>query len=260
MLSTSFSIYHLEFVLLIFVRIAGMMSVAPIYGTRGVPRRVRLGFALCIAILVAESIPYEPLNYTTLMGYSVLVIKEAVVGLTIGLVSSLCYGVTNLSGMFIDREIGLTMVTSFDPTANSNATISAELYNYSVLLIMLCTNMHYFIIRAVCDSFQVVPVGQSIWNGDALYVVFLSFIKQYFIIGFRIALPIFISITLCNVVLGVLAKTAPQMNMFSVGIELKLMLGLTVMIVTIYFLPGITEFVYNMTKDMVYDVIRTMYG
>lgn len=259
MLSTSFSIYHLEFYLLIFARIAGVVSVAPIYGTKGVPRKVRIGLGLCIALIVASVTEYTPLNYTTLFGFALILIKELVVGLSIGLTSTLCMTIINLSGMFIDREIGLTMVTAFDPTTNASTTISADFYNYLVLVIMLCSNMHYFIISAVCDSFRVIPVGGAIFDGDAAYEVVLTFIQQYFIIAFRIALPIFITIMLCNIILGILAKTAPQMNMFAVGIELKLLLGLLVMVAMIMFLPNITEYIYNITTDVVRSLIRTMY-
>lgn len=259
MLSTNFSIYNLEYYLLIFIRIAGLVSVAPIYGTRGVPRRVRLGLAICISVLVATVTDYQPLNYTTIIGFTVLALKELIMGLSIGLAANLCLTIINLSGMFIDREIGLTMVTEFDPTTNANITISAEFYNYAVLLIMLCTNMHHFIIQAICDSFQVVPVGGAIWDGDSLLAIATAFMQQYFLIGFRISLPIFISITLLNVVLGVLAKTAPQMNMFSIGIELKLGLGLIIMIATIYLLPNITDFVQGLTEDIVTTLIKTMY-
>ena len=137
MLSTSFSIYHLEYYLLIFARVAGVVSVAPIYGTRGVPRRVRVGLGLCIAIIVASVVEYQPLNYTTIIGFTALLIKELVLGLSVGLASTLCMTIINLSGMFIDREIGLTMVTAFDPTTNASTTISADFYNYMVLVIML---------------------------------------------------------------------------------------------------------------------------
>lgn len=259
MLSTSFSIYHLEFYLLIFVRIAGVVSVAPFYGLRGVPRKIRTGLGICIALLVASAMEYEPLAYTTLIGFSFLLIKELVVGLSIGFAANLCLSIVNLSGMFIDREIGLTMVTAFDPTTNSNATVSADFYNYMIIMIMLCSNMHYFIISAICDSFQVIPVGGALYNGEAAYTIIMTFMTEYFIVAFRIALPIFISITLCNVVLGILAKIAPQMNMFSVGIEIKLLLGLLVMVATIFFLPNITEYIYNLMENIVLNLMRTMY-
>ncbi|MBQ8147666.1 MAG: flagellar biosynthetic protein FliR [Lachnospiraceae bacterium] len=259
MLSTSFSIYHLEFFLLVFARIAGVVSTAPIYGTRGVPIRVRVGFGLCIGLIVATTIGYTPLEYTTILQFTFLLIKELIVGLSVGLASTLCMSVLNLAGMFIDREIGLTMVTAFDPMTNASTTISADLYNYMVLIIMLCSNMHHFIITAICDSFQVIPVGGAIFDGDAVYAILLAFIQEYFVVAFRIALPIFISITLCNVVLGVLAKTAPQMNMFSVGIELKLILGLLVMVATIMVLPNIADFLQQLTEDIVLSLLKTMY-
>lgn len=259
MLSTSFSIYHLEYYLLIFARVAGVVSVAPIYGTRGVPRRVRVGLGLCIAIIVASVVEYQPLNYTTIIGFTALLVKELVLGLSVGLASTLCMTIINLSGMFIDREIGLTMVTAFDPTTNASTTISADFYNYMVLVIMLCSNMHYFVISAICDSFQVIPVGGAIYNGDAMYDIILTFMQEYFVIAFRIALPIFISIVLCNVILGVLAKIAPQMNMFSIGIELKLLLGLMVMVATVIFLPNITDRIYEVTKDIVINLLNTMH-
>ena len=259
MLSTSFSIYHLEYYLLIFARVAGVVSVAPINGTRGVPRRVRVGLGLCIAIIVASVVEYQPLNYTTIIGFTALLIKELVLGLSVGLASTLCMTIINLSGMFIDREIGLTMVTAFDPTTNASTTISADFYNYMVLVIMLCSNMHYFVISAICDSFQVIPVGGSVYNGDAMYQVIMTFMQEYFVIAFRIALPIFISIVLCNVILGVLAKIAPQMNMFSIGIELKLLLGLMVMVSMVIFLPNITDYIYGVTKDIVVNLLNTMH-
>ena len=258
MLSTNFSIYHLEYYLLIFARIAGVVSLAPIYGTKGVPRKVRIGFGLCVALIVASVTEYTPLNYTTLFGFTLLLLKELVMGLSIGLASSLCMTIINLSGMFIDREIGLTMVTEFDPTMNATSTISADFYNYFVLVVMLCSNMHYFIISAVCDSFRVVPVGGAVFRGDAAYEVALTFIQQYFVIAFRIALPIFITIMLCNIILGILAKTAPQMNMFAVGIQMKVLVGFCVLFVTTAMLPDAAGFIYEQMKRMVVSFVRVM--
>lgn len=259
MLSTNFSIYHLEYYLLIFARIAGVVSLAPIYGTKGVPRKVRIGFGLCVALIVASVTEYTPLDYTTLFGFTLLLLKELVMGLSIGLASSLCMTIINLSGMFIDREIGLTMVTEFDPTMNATSTISADFYNYFVLVVMLCSNMHYFIISAVCDSFRVVPVGGAVFRGDAAYEVALTFIQQYFVIAFRIALPIFITIMLCNIILGILAKTAPQMNMFAVGMQMKILVGFGVLFLTISLLPGIASFIFTEMKKMMVLFIEGMY-
>ncbi len=259
MLSTSFSIYHLEFYLLIVVRIIGVVAVAPFYGMRGVPARIRVGLGLCIALVVATSMEYTPLEYTTIIGYSLLIVKELLLGLSVGFAANLCLTIINLSGMFIDREIGFSMVTAFDATTNATTTVSADFYNYAVMLTMLCSNMHHFILSAICDTFQVIPVGGVVFDTASIYDLLMVLMQEYFVIAFRIALPIFISITLCNVVLGIMAKTAPQMNMFSVGIELKLILGLLIMVLMISYLPNVADLIQRITEKLVVDLLQTMY-
>ena len=125
-----------------------------------------------------------------------------------------------------------------------------------VMLIMLCSNMHYFILSALSDSFQLIPLGKVTIDTGTLYDTMIQYIADYFIISVRIALPVMISIMLLNVVLGVLAKTAPQMNMFVIGIQLKIFVGFAVLLVTIGFLPNITEFIYKEMQTVVTGVLK----
>lgn len=259
MLSTSFSVYHLEYYLMIVARIAGTLSLAPIFGHKGVPVRVRLFLSLGVAMIVVSVRPYTPLDYTTIMGFTAILIKELVVGLTIGFLANITMNIIAMAGEFIDREIGFTMVSNFDISANTNITITAELYNYSILLILLASNLHYFFISAVVDSFSVIPIGGAIFNSEAMYSVVLEYITQYFVIALRISLPMFVSILLLNVILGILAKVAPQMNMFVIGMQLKVLAGLFVVLVTIGFLPNIADFLFTEAKDVIYEAIRSMY-
>lgn len=251
MFETQFSIYHLEFILLIFIRIASMVYQVPILGASGVPHRVKIGFSLALAVFLATIIPYDPLPYTTILGYTGLVIKEAVVGLLIGFFMNICMTILAYAGQLIDQEIGFTMVSMFDQFNKTQTTITANLYNILVLLIVVVSDLYYFIIDAMVDSFKYVPVGTNVYKLDAIYEIFLRFMKNFFVIGFQIALPIFASALLLNVILGILAKSAPQMNMFVVGIQLKVFLGFFVLLVTIGFLPNITEFIFNEMKTLV---------
>ena len=143
------------------------------------------------------------------------------------------------------------MVSMFDQFNKTQTTITANLYNILVLLIVVVSDLYYFIIDAMVDSFKYVPVGTNVYKLDAIYEIFLRFMKNFFVIGFQIALPIFASALLLNVILGILAKSAPQMNMFVVGIQLKVFLGFFVLLVTIGFLPNITEFIFNEMKTLV---------
>ncbi len=259
MVSTSFSVYHLEYYMMIFARIAGTLSLAPIFGHKSVPVRVRLFLALAITMVVVSVRPYTPLDYTTILGFTAILVKELVVGLTIGFLASATMNIIAMAGEFIDREIGFSMVSNFDPTVNNSITITAELYNYTILLILLCSNLHYFFITAVVDSFNVIPIGKAIFDSDAMYSIALEYITQYFIIALRISLPMFVSILLLNVILGILAKVAPQMNMFVIGMQLKVLAGLFVVLATIGFLPNITDLLFTEVKDVIYQAIRSMY-
>ena len=148
------------------------------------------------------------------------------------------------------------MVTAFDPSQNSQVTISAELYNYTILLIIMVSNLYYFLFKAIVQSFFSVPLGNINLRPDILYENSIRYISEYFIIAFRIAMPMFIGIMLVNVILGVLAKSSPQMNMFAVGMQIKTLAGLFILSVTIVFIPNITIFLIEKMQNMLYETMK----
>ena len=103
-----------------------------------------------------------------------------------------------------------------------------------------------------------IPVSGVVFHADSLLQSMTEFMSDYILIGFRIVLPIFCVILLLNAILGVLAKVSPQMNMFAVGIQLKVLAGLTAMFLTTGMLPGAADFVYQEMKKMVVSFIGGM--
>lgn len=259
MIEQSFSIYHLEYYLAILVRVMGAMALAPIFGNLTVTRRVRLFLGVAVSFSIFSIYPYVPLGYTTFWGYTVILLKELVVGLSLGFTSNITLTIVGMAGQFIDREIGFSMVSNFDQMFNTESTITADFYTMLVMVLMLCTNMHYFIISALADSFSLVPLGHVEMDSGVLYDSAIAFITAYFVIALRISIPVLIVIMILNVILGVLAKTAPQMNMFSVGIQLKIFAGFAVLFVTIIFLPRITEFIYEQMQMVVTGILKAFY-
>lgn len=258
MIEQSFSIYHFEYFLAILVRVMGVMAFAPIFGSNQlVTRRPRLFIGIAFSIAVFYVHPYIPLGYTTFLEYTILLLKEFVVGITLGFMANVSLSIVGMAGQFIDREMGFSMVSNFDQTFNTDTTITAELYSMLVMLVMLCSNMHYFILEALSDSFDLIPLGMVQFDTGKMFDAMISYITNYFVIALRISLPIFVVIMLLNTVLGVLAKTAPQMNMFVVGVQLKIFCGFAALIIITQFLPGITEFVYKQMQDIVYEMMDT---
>lgn len=237
----------LEAFLLVVVRTGCFFAVAPIFGNKAVNSRIRVLTSACVALTIFSVLDVSLPEYTTVWGFSALIIKEALVGLGMGFISSFVMSILVMAGEFIDREIGFTMSSNFDMNTGAMVTITAELYDRMVSLVILITNMHFYILTAIVQSFQVVPVGQISPKLPILYSSVLTFIAQFFIIGFKIAMPVFIGATVLNIILGILAKSSPQMNMFVVGIQLKVFVGLLVLLVTIMFIPNIAT---NLMENM----------
>lgn len=260
MLNYTFNLISFEIFLLILVRIASFVYVAPFYGMPNTPGRVKIGFSFVVSLLIYQVIaPTTEFAYAGVFAYSILVIKESLTGLFIGFAASICNTIILTSGKLIDMNIGLSMATEYDPMTKTQASVVANFYNYFITLLLLVSYMHHYILRAVIDSFQLIPLGGANFRWDHLLVAISRFMTDSFIIAFRIFLPIFGVMLLVNCILGILAKVAPQMNMFAVGMQFKLLVGLFVMFFTIFLLPDIANFVYKEIRIMVTLIIEGMY-
>ena len=158
----------------------------------------------------------------------------------------------------MDMEVGLSMANVFDPTTNQQSSITGVLLQYGVMLILYMTGLHRYLLKALMETYILIPVNGMNMNTDKLLSALLTFLSDYIVIGFRICLPVFASITLMNIVLGLLAKLAPQMNMFSVGIQLKLLAGLSVIVITITLLPDICNFIFTQIRVLIVSVVEGM--
>ena len=156
-------------------------------------------------------------------------------------------------------DIGLSMAMVFDPTTGSQISITGNLYSYFILLLLIVSNMHQYILRALIDSFQLFPLGGAQFQMDSLLASMVQYCTDLFVIGFRIVLPVFACMMILNSILGIMAKVAPQMNMFAVGVQLKLLLGLAVLFITTFLLPDIANFIFKEIKVMTVSFIEGMY-
>ncbi len=259
MVNFTFDLASFEYFLLILVRITAFMYIAPIFGMSSTPGRVKIGFSAFVSILLYQVIlPKDGLEYSGVFAYSELVIREVLVGLLIGYAANICNTIVQTAGKLIDMNIGLSMATEYDPTTNSEVSIVAGMYNYFILLLLLVSNMHLYIFRTLVDSYTVIPIGKALFNMDSLYASMVRFMGDTFVIAFRIFLPVFAVAMILNCILGILAKVAPQMNMFSVGMQIKLLVGLLVMFLTIFLLPDVANFIFKEMKTMIALFVQGM--
>lgn len=253
------SLYHLEYFLLILVRISGFMVSAPVFSLRNIPMKGKTVLALAIAVLVYHIVPYEAVAYSTTIEYALVVASEMLAGIIVGFMANVAYYILSFAGQIIDQEIGFSMVNQYDPITSAQVTITGNLYTYAVMIMLFATNMHHYLIRAITDSFQVIPVGKVAFH-FGIHEVMKRFVIDYFVLGFRIVLPIFASLLVVNTILAILARVAPQMNMFVIGLQLKVFVGLAVLVLMVMMLSGVTDLIFREMISMIRETLPYLGG
>lgn len=251
MIEFSFSMYDLEYFLLILTRVSCFIFVAPFFSLNNTPRHVRVALSVFTAALLYQTLaPAPTVEYQTITGYSMIVLREAIVGLMLGLGTSMCSAIVNFAGHIVDMETGLSMVTLMDPATRESTSITGVFYQYVVMLMLIVSGMYRYLFGALADTFVLIPVNGALFQMDSLLLSVVKFLGNYIIIGFRICLPVFCVILMLNAILGVLAKVSPQMNMFAVGIQLKILVGLSILLLSASMLPDAANFIFMQMKEI----------
>ena len=126
-----------------------------------------------------------------------------------------------------------------------------------LMLLLIVSGLHQYLVAAIIETYNVIPIG-GVKFGMSVYTTVLNFMSDYFVIGFRIELPIFAATLLLNCILAIIARVAPQMNMFVVGMQLKIFVGIFVILFTIVMLPSVSNFIYNEIQTVMASLVRGM--
>lgn len=258
MINLSFSFLDLEYFLLILVRVSCFVFIAPFFSMSNTPARVRIALSVFTAMLLYSSLTPVELIYDSVLEYGVIVVKEALTGLLIGFAANICMSIVNFAGSIADMEMGLSMLSMLDPATKQQSSVSGVFYQYVVMMMLIASGMYRYLLGALADSFLLIPINGAAIRGDHLSVAMIRFLTDYITIGFRICLPVFCVMLLLNAVLGVLAKVAPQMNMFAVGIQLKVLVGLCILFLTTSMLAGVASFIFEEIKQVTTTFVEGM--
>lgn len=258
MIDISFTYEDLEYFLLILVRISCFVYAAPFFSMSNVPRTVKVGFSVFVSYLLFHALDRNEVVYSSLLGYAVIVMKEALTGFVIGWGAQICASVTSFAGSIADMEIGLSMVSLLDPATKEQATFTGVFYQYMFTLFMIISGLYQYLLRALAETFTLIPINGAVFKTEALLSSVLLFLGEYVSVGFRIILPIFCAMIFLNCVLGVLAKVSPQLNMFAVGIQFKVLVGLGILFLSMQMLPTLADNIFTQMKRMIVSFVEGM--
>jgi len=242
-----------ELFLLVLVRTSGIFFISPFFSSQNVPNILKAGFSFILSILITLT-----LDFNTGFGdvsFVILVIKELMVGLLIGFISYGFFSTFYVMGQIIDMQIGFGMVNVIDPQHKVQVPLMGNFYYILAFLLLLSIDGHHTIIKALVDSYKFIPIGKFSFKKD-IAAMLVNVLSESFITGFKLSVPVVAVIFLTDLLLGILARTIPQMNVFVVGMPLKIIIGLIIISVSIPIFYTISTGVFNETIKEIYNFLK----
>jgi flagellar biosynthesis protein FliR len=235
-----------------FVRIGACLMVAPIFGARFVPARVRIGLSLTIAALVAPLIPAPEVALFSGAGV-VVTFQQILIGLALGFALQLVFDALALGGQLLANSMGLSFAFNVDPLRGSSTPALGQFYTILATLTFLSLGGHLVLLEILVQGFQSMPVGTDGIGRAGLWTLAL-WGSHLFIGAVLIALPGMTALLIVNLAFGVVSRAAPTLNLFAVGFPVSLVFGLVILLVG---LPAMQQaFVALMTEGL--DFLRIL--
>lgn len=218
--------------LLIFARVSAFFIVVPLFSYRTIPAQLKIAFAFLLSWMMYYTFSIEP--FVINGQYILLVLKEVVVGVAIGLVAYIIFSAVQIAGGFIDFQMGFAMANIIDPQTGVNVPLTGQFFNFLILLLLLAINGHHLLLDGIYYSYQFLPMNQvfpAFGDGNTAEFIIKMF-AAVFAIAFQMSAPIIATLFLVTLALGITGKTVPQLNIFVVGFPIKIAVGFIVMVVT----------------------------
>lgn len=231
-----------------FVRILSFVMVDPLLSIRAVPRRVKVGFALALTVVVVPLLNTVPSTLPSGPAAIMLLIQQIMIGASIGFVVRLMFTAVEMAGDLAGLQMGLGFAAQIDPVHGGQTPVLAQLMGVMATLIFFALDGHLMVIRTVLDSFQQLPVAPVPVSSKGFYAL-VEFAGKLFTLGLWLSLPVVVTLLLTNVAIGVIARAAPQMNLFAVGFPLTLLLGTGALYISLPTLvPALANWIGEMTN------------
>lgn len=243
--------------LLVFVRMSSLFVITPVFGRTELPSYLKIGLAFFCSYIIVPLLGDVQVQYTNLLGFAAIVVKEFLVGIIIGYVSFLVFSALYFAGMLIDNQTGFGMVNVLDPTMNTQVPLTGNFIYIFATVLLLAMDGHHILLSALFKSYSILPINGFEFT-EAMVNNITTIFSEVFLIGFKISIPVVAAILLSEVALGILNRTVPQMNVFMVGMPLKIALGLLTLYLMLPVFIQIMTVIFDRMYGYIYLIIRSM--
>jgi flagellar biosynthetic protein FliR len=242
--------------ILIASRLSAMMVVAPVFSSRSFPVRAKAAIVILLSYVTLPVVGGSveiPANLGV-VAFALLVGKEILIGAAFGLVAQMLFAAVQVAGGLIDINAGFAIASVIDPASNLNITVLGRYYNLVAMTAFLAIGGHQWLVAGIVESFSLAPVTEMPSTGAIVGGV-LAHADDIFLVALMIGAPILVTLFVSDIALGILARAVPQMNVFIVGLPLKIVLALAG---TAVLLPTTMGFVGDLTGRMLSDLSQML--
>lgn len=251
----------LPFFLLVFCRITAFLVVAPLFSFRSLPATFKIGIGAFISLLVATALGGDPQPIALDGTYVLMIVREIVIGLLLGYVAYLFFAVVQISGSFVDMQMGFGIVNVMDPMTGAQSPILGNFKFFIALLLFLAINGHHYMLLAIMRSYEWAPLDNSLFlaiaQGHISSFLIDTFVSIFYL-AFQMAAPLIATLFLVDVGLGVLARTVPQFNVFVIGLPIKIMVGFLVLLLIVPGLLYLFQELFATMMDTIHRLLQTV--
>ena len=250
----TFDMHQYLIFLLASCRTAGVIFFNPIFGRNSVPAIMKVGLSLAIAMFaVFELGTTQVINYSALE-FIAAMLQGFVIGIVIGFIMTLFLSVFQLGGEVMDMQMGLSMASMYDPATRANISVTGNLLTAMYVLIFFISNAHLALFAVVIQSFQVIPLGVGqISNQVAVY--FIELMYYIFLYAVQLSLPIIVTEIIAEFAVGILMRLVPNINVFVINIQIKVIIGLIIILTII---PALANFMTKMNLLMMEKITQVL--
>ncbi|WP_419961639.1 flagellar biosynthetic protein FliR [Psychrobacillus sp. BM2] len=251
---------NLTVLLLIIARVTAFFVVLPLFSHRTIPATHRIAFAVVLSWMMYYTMDVEPFEING--DYILLIIKEVIFGLFIGLLAYIIMSAIQIAGGFIDFQMGFAMANVIDPQTGAQSPLVGQFLNTLALLLLLALNGHHLLLDGIFYSYQFMPM-EMIWPafGQENYVEFImKTFAGVFAVAFQMSIPIVATLFLVDIALGITARTVPQLNIFVIGYPIKIGVGFLVLLVMMGVLMAVVQKMFEILVIAMRDLMIILGG
>ena len=232
------------------IRISGIIFTAPVFGSEIISARIKLFLSILLSILIFPFVTVVDLSKANNLLIILIIIKELLIGIATGLIARFIFVGVQFGGQIIGTQMGFGIVNVLDPQNNSSISLVAQFQNIIMILFFLSIGGHLYIIQAIVKSFEMIPLGVFVFNKES-YIFIVTIFSKIFLTALKITAPIFVTLLVTQIVLGIMGRLVPQLNILIIGFPIQIAAGLIVIITSM-------TFFFSMFESLMYDYLRNI--